>query len=382
MTDDLPTVWRAEPHTLAKHAILRRYLEAWYPILARQSRRVRSPSREILFIDAFAGPGEYEEGEPGSPVIALETALQHDVEFPVPVCLLFIEEREDRFRHLENVLSTYTGQIENSQNVRLSEPRQGECDTLLTAMLNEHEKRGVRFGPALAFLDQFGYSAVSMDLIRRILAYPQCEVFMYLDYRDMNRWITDSSKAPSFSRTYGGDEWRGAIDLPERERRMFLLKTYKNSLRTRANAGYVSTFAMFDKSGRLLYWLVFCTNNRRGLEEMKKAMWKVDDTGSFRFSDKDNPDQMRLLKDTYDQDWLAGELALKLAGRDVTVAQVKEFVLTETPCHLFKPALKTLETNTQPGIDVTAVPPGRRRGTFPDRDCEQIVLRFHRAKGS
>jgi hypothetical protein len=192
--------------------------------------------------------------------------------------------------------------------------------------------------------------------------------------------ISDESKSPNFSRTYGGDEWRQAIKLPERERRACLLETYKGLLRTRADVGYVSTFAMFDKSGCLLYWLVFCTNNLRGLEEMKKAMWKVDNTGSFRFSDKDNPDQMRLLKDAYDQDWLAGELALKLAGRDLTIAQVKEFVLTETPCYLFKPALKILESNKQPGIDVTA-PSGRRRGTFPDRHCEQILLRFHRAKG-
>ena len=30
---------------------------------------------EILYIDGFAGPGEYEGGEAGSPIIALDTAL-------------------------------------------------------------------------------------------------------------------------------------------------------------------------------------------------------------------------------------------------------------------------------------------------------------------
>ena len=38
------------------------------PILSRGS------FPEILYIDGFAGPGEYEGGEPGSPIIALETA--------------------------------------------------------------------------------------------------------------------------------------------------------------------------------------------------------------------------------------------------------------------------------------------------------------------
>jgi hypothetical protein len=41
---------------------------------------------------------------------------------------------------------------------------------VLSQMLDEHETRGVRFGPTLAFLDQFGYAAVSMKLIERIIA--------------------------------------------------------------------------------------------------------------------------------------------------------------------------------------------------------------------
>ena len=34
MTAPKTTVWELEPHTRAKHAILRRYLQAWTPILS------------------------------------------------------------------------------------------------------------------------------------------------------------------------------------------------------------------------------------------------------------------------------------------------------------------------------------------------------------
>ena len=61
------TVWPLDPHTAAKHAILRRYLDAWIPIMSRYHGRV-------LYIDGFAGPGIYEHGEPGSPLIALDAA--------------------------------------------------------------------------------------------------------------------------------------------------------------------------------------------------------------------------------------------------------------------------------------------------------------------
>ena len=57
------TLWALENHTRGKHLVLKNYLDAWLPIMRKHNGRV-------LFIDAFAGPGEYAEGEPGSPVIA------------------------------------------------------------------------------------------------------------------------------------------------------------------------------------------------------------------------------------------------------------------------------------------------------------------------
>jgi three-Cys-motif partner protein len=181
MADSLPTVWAADPHTLVKHAILKRYLQAWFPILTQQARLLKTQtgktqSREILFIDGFAGPGMYERGELGSPLIALDAAIEHSVEFPLPVRMLFIEHRHDRFEYLQSVIAPYLAKARSSKNVRAVEPREGDCDTVLNELLDEFEKTQSQFGPALAFLDQFGYGAVSMKLIHRILSFPQCEV--------------------------------------------------------------------------------------------------------------------------------------------------------------------------------------------------------------
>ena len=373
MADNLPTVWQAEPHTLAKHEILKGYLKAWFPILSRQSRKVSPGSREILFIDGFAGPGEYEGSQPGSPIIALKAALEHSVDFPIPVRFMFIERYKDRCEHLEQVLCKYSKEINRSANVFVDPPRQGECNQVLAEVLDECERRGVRFGPAFAFLDQFGYSAVSMELIKRILAYPQCEVFSYLDFRAMNRFISHPAKASSFSRTYGGDDWQEAIPLAESQQRKVLLDKYQEALHDRAKAKYVYSFEMLNKHNRLLNWLTFCTNSLRGLEEMKKAMWKVDGTGGCRFSDKDNPQQMRLLKDSYDDAWLAETLAANLADKTMTVQEIHQYVLTNTPCYKFKAALKKLELGKR-SLKIVQAPQGRRRGEFAQ--VEQIVVRF------
>ena len=63
-------VWELEEHSLGKHLVFKKYLNAWLPILSKWHGR-------LLIIDGFAGPGEYKNGYLGSPIIALEAAISH-----------------------------------------------------------------------------------------------------------------------------------------------------------------------------------------------------------------------------------------------------------------------------------------------------------------
>ena len=67
-------LWARDPHTAAKHTLLRRYLNAWFPIMARQFRETG-----ITFLDGFAGPGEYTNASESSPTIAIAQAMRDDV---------------------------------------------------------------------------------------------------------------------------------------------------------------------------------------------------------------------------------------------------------------------------------------------------------------
>src|ERR1700687_1065137 len=93
MSKQLGTVWPLEPHTAKKHEILRRYFQAWLPIMVRWNKRV-------LFIDGFAGPGEYSDGEDGSPVIVLKEARDHTRKFEAELVCLFVEADQPRYEHL------------------------------------------------------------------------------------------------------------------------------------------------------------------------------------------------------------------------------------------------------------------------------------------
>src|SRR5688572_17641981 len=64
------TLWAAQPHTLAKLEILRSYLTAYFAILGIKAES----SREILYVDGFAGPNEYTDHAEGSPTVAVKAA--------------------------------------------------------------------------------------------------------------------------------------------------------------------------------------------------------------------------------------------------------------------------------------------------------------------
>jgi len=106
------TLWDMDEQTLGKHFVLKEYLNGWFPILGRWNSR-------IVFIDGFAGPGQYRGGEPGSPMIALDAIDQHsnsaNLQGTEVVCI-FIEESKDRADFLRSLL----GKRGSSETVKTS----------------------------------------------------------------------------------------------------------------------------------------------------------------------------------------------------------------------------------------------------------------------
>ncbi len=253
-------------------------------------------SAELLFVDGFAGPGRYARGEDGSPILAIKLVLGHSYDFPVPISFLFIEERNERHAILQKTVEQYKKRMKESGRVNSVSVEKGDCETVLNKVLDSYEKTNRKIGPAFFFLDQSGFSNVSMELIHRIMSHTQCEVFSYLNWDHMNRFLSDNTKWPSLDRTFGGPEWREALELESNKRSLSILKTYTTALKEKGGSKYIWHFAMCDASEKLLYWLFFCTNNLRGLEEMKRAMCKTDPGGGFRFSDKDDPSQLNLFR--------------------------------------------------------------------------------------
>ena len=91
------------------------------------------------------------------------------------------------------------------------------------------------------------------------------------------------------------------------ERETYLRTLYQRQLEDTVGAQYVRFFGMRDAKNKTIYDLFFITNHSSGIDAMKDAMWKVDQSGGYSFSDATNPDQEMLFTKEPDWDQLAEE---------------------------------------------------------------------------
>ena len=359
------TVWDLDPHTRAKHEILKRYLQAWTPILTQGG------FPEIMYIDGFAGPGRYSQGEDGSPAIALRAALEHHDRIGARIRFEFIEKHEDR----ANVLREVVDELDTPGQFKI-EVRGGETfETAFEQILGSFQDR--RLPPTFAFIDPFGWSGVPFSIIQEILSNRSCEVLVNFMYEEINRFLGHPDQERNFDLFFGTDQWREGVEHDDpRLRNRFLHDLYHQQLRDIAGAKYVRSFEMRNERDVVDYYLFYATNNMLGLKKMKEAMWKVDESGEFGFSDATDPNQAVLFVNEPRFDLLQRQLLTRFGGCDASIGEIEEFVLAETAfreTHYKRQILRPLELAEPPMIEVIDAPPRRRRGTYPDKS---LILRF------
>lgn len=222
MSNVSPPVWTIEPHTRAKHEILQYYLEAWFPILSRWSRR-------IIYLDGFAGPGVYAGGEDGSPVIALNTAVQHSLRERFPeIVFYFIEKDSDRAKILTQVLKKRFPDL--PKNIKYV-VEGAEFAPTLEQVLTDLEKQKANLAPTFAFLDPFGFSGLPMKLIGRMMSYDKCEVLITFMVGFVRRFL-DELREPVLNDLFATEEWKKTRNIMDPDERLrFLLDLYERQLR-------------------------------------------------------------------------------------------------------------------------------------------------------
>lgn len=356
-------IWEMDPHTEAKHEILKKYLQAWLPIISRYHGRV-------VYIDGFAGPGEYVGRKDGSPVIAIKEVGGHKLraQMKAEFKFLFIEKEQDRCEYLKQVLSKL--QIPSDSKVEFT-VECGRFDDVVGGLLDKFEKENTKLAPTFVFIDPFGFSGAPLDLIKRIMANKSCEVLITFMYEDIVRWASLPENAKHLDSLFGSNDWKAIIEdskLDAQERLFRLHNLYQSQLEKKAKIQFVHSFMMVNKNNKPDYFLFFGTNHLLGLEKMKEAMWRVDKSGSFQFSDATyDPKQAVLFEPTPNYVRLKKDILAEYKSKKVKIEDLEIFVVTKTAflrTHIRKNVLDRMDSTASPEIKVSCSKK-RSRGTYP-----------------
>lgn len=367
-----PILWPLEDHTRAKHRVLRAYLDAWIPIMGQQALKVltfggREP--RLLLVDGFAGPGRYEDGEPGSPLIMLDALIEHKA-LPrlaaVQFIYLFIEKDRRRFDRLRAELAART--LPKNVHVRVEH---GAFDETLHALLDEVPGSSHTLVPSFAFIDPFGYAQASMSLAGRLLDFPRAEALFFLPLTYIARFVGRAGQERALTSLFGSEQWREAIPLDGGARLDFLRALFERQLDAQGQVKHVRSFALKTRDGND-YRLIFATGHNRGIDVMLRAMWSVDPYAGIQYTARTASGQEVLFQPSVNTAPLTAELRNAFGNRWFTISEAQTITREAgflVDGHLKKLTLRRAEKSGELEVER---PGGRKAGTFTD----DVRMRF------
>lgn len=257
-----------------KHKLLKCYIPAWAGKVGSTS-----PDKRVVVYDAYSGPGRYEDNEPGSPELLVDTAVA--------------------MAELRSVHSVF------------SEKNRGYCERL-SAMLKEKEvdpsTYDVRVGPVedhvnaviakagdvplFVFLDPYGLTIPFERVIHVLksrdkpgysrLLQPKTELLMNFSYEAVRRisgvvrsekeYASKDGQINSLDMALGGDWWHDlARDEPEGWV-AGVLGGYASRVAKATGCGYITADVADSLEASPVYELILFTRHVDGFWEMARSM--------------------------------------------------------------------------------------------------------------
>lgn len=303
---------------LAKHAILDRYLGGWFP-------KLTSAFNRVIYIDCHAGRGKHTTGQEGSPIIALKGLLNHKMRDNIlnqaNVNFIFFEIDDHNYQILLTEIESI-GKI--PQRIQVM-PYCSDYEPRLRDICKNLKEQDKSLAPCFAFIDPYGFS-LSMDLMNMLLSFPQSELFINFMFRYVDMAIRNDTQEDNMNRLFGSDLWKNVRDIEDsKSRKDAILSCFSDQL----NAKYITYMQMDGTSNSTKYVLIHATNHPSGRKLMKDAIWKVSPEGSFRASERDNPNQFVLLNAEPNLDPLKNKVIGQFKEQSLHMNDIYEWLVGE-----------------------------------------------------
>jgi three-Cys-motif partner protein len=305
MKDSNPEYWtRYSNLQYVKHQLMKEYLNGWIPKLGRYSGR-------ICYIDTHAGKGRHKGGQKGSPLVALESFLNHKYRDRLlekcEVSCTFIEGDPHNFHSLESEIESMQPLPKQISVSVLSK----NCFEVLQELIDSMNNAGSQMAPAFIFVDPYGFR-VPGKILHDLMTFDRVELFVNIIWRELSMGIKNGAESEGMAETldliFEGDGWRKLTGLPFNEQADACINLFRSNI----GAKWSTHIKMLGKNSATRYMLMHLTNHDAGRDLMKDCIWKACPEGGYLARISDNPKQQFLIEPKPDlkplQEWVLQHL--------------------------------------------------------------------------
>lgn len=276
-------------HSLAKHRILRRYIERYIEIL---TSIMQQEQLNITFVDGYCGGGRYHSGQDvvsGSPLIFLEAVAAKEAQlkasrpkgFRINAEFIFIDHNplHTEFLRSEIQVSPFKEELDRSVHIWTGDFNEKVDDTIRIV-----RARSPKAGRAIFLLDQYGWSRVAFRTIRTILdQLNSAEVFLTFSVDALIDYLGEQSLD---LKAFGEIEIdpgfvREIIQIKKEEQvgyRALIQNTLYEQVQNATGAPFYSPFFIKSPGAHRSYWFIHLSKHREARNEIGMIHWAENNT--------------------------------------------------------------------------------------------------------
>jgi three-Cys-motif partner protein len=355
-----------------KARIVSKYFSTWAKVVMPTAAKV---GRKIAYMDLYAGPGRYKDGAASTPLLVLQTAIDHPQ--MSQMLTVFLNDVDG------NNTSTLQSEIDKLPGIEKLKHKPivtcGEVDDRAAKYFNEK-----RLDPSFSFVDPFGYKGFSLRLVQGVIKDWGCDCVFFFNYNRINAGISNPAVVKHMDALFGrerADALRARLPYMKPElREAAILEELASEIRS-LGGNYVLPFTFRNSQGtRTTHKLVFVSKHFKGYEIMKDIMAAESSTfdegvPSLAYSPADA--SMPLLFSLAQPMSKLKELLLKdFAGQTLSLTEIYEqhSVGKRYIKKNYREALGDLEAAER--VSVFSTNGTRRKGTFPDHVKIQFMIEW------
>ncbi len=262
--------WNYEEQTKIKHFVVNEYFDKWIKI-------VGSRNKDLFYFDCHGGSGAYIDEDKkifyGSPVLAAETIEKNINSLDRNVQIVIIEQDKKNVDNLKKIF--------DSKKLKVKPfIIEGDFDNQINKILDKNLNMPY---PSFFFIDPFGFK-IKFKTLKRIMQMPFHEIVLNFMFNNINRFLIEGIEGV-LNDLFGGNEWKGLVQLQGNEREKSIVNLFRNKLKTICQ--YVFPYRIaFPNSARTYYYLFHLANHPLACSVMKSAFAKYN-FGKVEYLGKD-----------------------------------------------------------------------------------------------